>query len=90
MQDLLSIAAEFYKNFPNIQPLFPEQKQEVEKVQYIIGNSPFLSQKQREKLQTIVKFLGLKTLQTIGDSFIRQNLRFLVKNIKQHQKNEKK
>ena len=87
--DILSVAAEFYKNYPDIQPLFPEQQKLLQKVLKIINSSVFLNAEQKRKLKTVARFFGESTLKTIADSLIRQNIRFLINKIKQNGQRKK-
>ena len=84
--DIFSIAAEFYENYPSIQPSFAEQQNWTDKVLAIIHSSVFLNNQQKQKMKKVVRFFGKNTLKTIANSLIRQNIRFLINEISVHEK----
>ena len=75
MADLFSSAAIFLKpadSSPN-----PERKKNMQDLEKILMDSPFLSRVEREKMAKVIPFFSDTILADLKETMIRQNLRYV-------------
>lgn len=78
MSDLFSVAADFYANFPNKQPLFDGRGDLLVRTKFIVQNSICLPTSQKDNLVKVLDFMSSDGLTSIGESLLRQNIRVLI------------
>ncbi len=82
MPDILSLAGAFYENYPSPIPLTVERKNLLKKVEQVISNAVFLSDKKKKNIIKLIPFFADKVLKEMKNTFIRESFRFLIRNKK--------